>query len=75
MIKRKVKITHTVKDVPETCISEFRVRALEKSYSCTCGGKLVLVRKTGLNQKFVCQKCRKYWVMDFVKRCITEGGD
>lgn len=70
----RAKALKTVKEVPAQCISEFRVRALENSFTCTCGGKLVITRKTGMRQTFVCKSCHQVWVLDFVRRCITEGG-
>lgn len=45
---------------------DWSIRALERYYTCDCGGKLVITRKTGSWSQYRCVNCKKSWEYNHV---------
>lgn len=52
----------------------FRVYALEKQFSCTCGGNLHLRSKAADEDTFVCGDCRTIWAYNFREKNVRKIG-
>jgi len=75
---RNVRVVEKKKPI-KTCNVEFYLRepgyyALERRFTCNCGGDLNITRKRSDRDEYVCAKCRTLWVCNYQTKEITAEG-